>query len=488
MGKKYCCVPGCSNTSQTLDEYGNKIILHRFPMSEKKAHIKRLWIQRLRHVRANLVVKDHTRVCSVHFEGTFTEESIPTIFPSKPKKETKSRRPLVRKIENSFQNDGSGQSDTENPQDNPVSMYNDVAIQTDLKYFYSKDAYTNTEEHCVHVSTATQTTGSPLSTVNAEVQADLPRMTYEDMKDDDSKTRFYTGFATFQIFWMFFAVLRQKHGAEKLNYWEGETRSMGEKSYHEPGVKKPGRKRSLRPVDEFLMVCMRLRLGLLQEHLADIFRVSETTVSRVMNTWINFLYDHCKSLIKWVSREQILCNLPKLFSMHADTRIVLDCTEFFIEKPSSLKAQWMTWSEYKHSNTFKILIGVSPSGMVTFVSRLWGGNVSDRHITQHDGFLPKLSPGDVVMADKGFTIEDLLPADVGLNVPPRVSSTCQMSKHDFFKTNRIASARIVVEMKMEQIKNYNIVNSVLPISEVHLSEQIIVICTSLTNLLPPLLK
>ncbi|XP_062609965.1 uncharacterized protein LOC134271769 [Saccostrea cucullata] len=373
-------------------------------MSEKKAHIKRLWIQRLRHVRANLVVKDHTRVCSVHFEGTFTEESIPTIFPSKPKKETKSRRPLVRKIENSFQNDGSGQSDTENPQDNPVSMYNDVAIQTDLKYFYSKDAYTNTEEHCVHVSTATQTTGSPLSTVNAEVQADLPRMTYEDMKDDDSKTRFYTGFATFQIFWMFFAVLRQKHGAEKLNYWEGETRSMGEKSYHEPGVKKPGRKRSLRPVDEFLM------------------------------------------------------------------------------------AQWMTWSEYKHSNTFKILIGVSPSGMVTFVSRLWGGNVSDRHITQHDGFLPKLSPGDVVMADKGFTIEDLLPADVGLNVPPRVSSTCQMSKHDFFKTNRIASARIVVEMKMEQIKNYNIVNSVLPISEVHLSEQIIVICTSLTNLLPPLLK
>lgn len=81
----------------------------------------------------------------------------------------------------------------------------------------------------------------------------------------------------------------------------------------------------------------------------------------------------------------------------------------------------MTWFEYKHSNTFKILIGVAPNGMVTFVSRLWGGNVSDRHICQHDGFLPKLSLGDVVMADKGFTIEDLLPPDIGLNVPPRVS-------------------------------------------------------------------
>jgi hypothetical protein len=46
---------------------------------------------------------------------------------------------------------------------------------------------------------------------------------------------------------------------------------------------KPGRKRSLRPEDEFLLVCMRLRLGLLQEHLGDIFCVSKTTVSRIVN-------------------------------------------------------------------------------------------------------------------------------------------------------------------------------------------------------------
>jgi hypothetical protein len=80
---------------------------------------------------------------------------------------------------------------------------------------------------------------------------------------------------------------------------------------------------------------------------------------------------------------------------------------------------------------------------------LWGGHTSDRHITQHDDFLPRLSPGDVVMADKGFTIEDLLPADVGLNVPPRVSSQRQMSAEQFFETNAIASARIVFEIKME---------------------------------------
>jgi hypothetical protein len=56
--------------------------------------------------------------------------------------------------------------------------------------------------------------------------------------------------------------------------------------------------------------------------------------------------------------------------------------------------------------------------MVTFISRLWGGNVSYRHIVQHDEFLSKLCPGDVIMADKGFTVEDLLPTDMGLNMPP----------------------------------------------------------------------
>ncbi|CAG2184459.1 unnamed protein product [Mytilus edulis] len=133
-------------------------------------------------------------------------------------------------------------------------------------------------------------------------------------------------------------------------------------------------------------------------------------------------------------------------------------------------------------------IGVTPNGMVTFVSRLWGGNVSDRHIVEHDGLIPKLSPGDVIMADKGFTIEDLLSPDIGLNVPPRVSTKHQMSSSEFFKTANIASARIVVEMKMEQVKNFQILNSILPLSEAHLAEQIAIICISWTNLLPPLLQ
>ena len=90
------------------------------------------------------------------------------------------------------------------------------------------------------------------------------------------------------------------------------------------------------------MMSMQLRLGLLQGHLADIFNVSESTVYRTTNTWINFVHDCSKELVPWPSMEQILYNLPRAFMDFSNTQLVLDCKEIFIEKPSPLMAQWQT--------------------------------------------------------------------------------------------------------------------------------------------------
>lgn len=54
------------------------------------------------------------------------------------------------------------------------------------------------------------------------------------------------------------------------------------------------------------------------------------SVSRILNTWINFMYDHMKGLISWTTREQILANLPTSFVEMPDVRIVIDATEFFL--------------------------------------------------------------------------------------------------------------------------------------------------------------
>ena len=66
--------------------------------------------------------------------------------------------------------------------------------------------------------------------------------------------------------------------------------------------------------------------------------------------------------------------------------------------------------KHTHHNTFRELIGISPSGSIIFVSGLWDGRVSERVITAGCGIIELLKPGYNVMADQEFDIQYLLGA------------------------------------------------------------------------------
>ena len=66
------------------------------------------------------------------------------------------------------------------------------------------------------------------------------------------------------------------------------------------------------------------------------------------------------------------------------------------------------------------MVGIAPSGAITFASQLYPGSVSDKEIVERFGILdPSLwNAGDSVTADCGFTFEDVLESlKVTLNIP-----------------------------------------------------------------------
>ena len=272
--------------------------------------------------------------------------------------------------------------------------------------------------------------------------------------------------------------------ASNMQYWRGSQKYIPRQEILQ-SKSGPARKLSVR--EELVMVLMKLRLGLINELLGDMFGVSSSSVSQIFNTYARMLSKVVKPLIFWPPKERIHEHLPKDMEKYPNLRVTIDCTEVFIERPRHLDLQAQTWSDYKKHNTVKVLIGISPNGAITFLSKAWGGRTSDKKITCDSGFLDLLDHRDLVMADRGFPIqEDLLLRGAKLLIPPPSSGMDQMIRSQVQKTKAVANARIHVERAIGQMKRYSILTGTLPISLVPLVDD--TVCAALCNLHPPLVN
>ena len=177
------------------------------------------------------------------------------------------------------------------------------------------------------------------------------------VQGDNDQTRFYTGLPSFAVF------------ASLSDLFSGLI---------SPGITGCGLSNS----DQLLLVLMKLRLAIPNQDLAYWFRVHVTKVSKIFHTWIDIMARELNQFIVWPDRGCIRENLPDCFKQkYMRTTCIIDCSEIFIERPSSLSARAETYSNYKSHNTVKFLIAISPTGAIIFVSKCWGGRVSDKHLT-----------------------------------------------------------------------------------------------------------
>ena len=298
----------------------------------------------------------------------------------------------------------------------------------------------------------------------------------KDVFDTDEKIRFYTGLPSWEILMVAF-----EHVAKYV------TR----------------RTQSLNRFQEFAMVLIKLRLNVPFQDLAYRFVVSISTVSRIFSSWMVVMDARLAPLISWPDRERLWRTMPMSFqyAFGKQVTVIIDCFEVFIERSTNLLARAQTFSNYKHHNTIKILIGITPQGTVCFVSEAWGGRTSDKYLTENCGFLENLLPGDMVMADRGFTIcESVGLKQAKLVIPAFTKGKSQLDPVDVERTRGIANVRIHVERIIGLLRRkYTILEGTLPTdflssnrggtpdTKIPMIDKIVRVCSALVNLCPPII-
>ena len=313
-----------------------------------------------------------------------------------------------------------------------------------------------------------------------QLKADLAASKFciENVSKDDQLVTFYTGFQNYATLKSCYDYLGP--AANNLMYWGSKEKVEGH-----------GRSNALTSLNEFFLVLVRLRLGLFERDLANHFNISASTVCRICRicrTWIRFMYLRFKEIPLWPSRDLVNLYMPKCFrELYPTTRVIIDATEIYVETPALPELQQMIFSSYKNDNTYKALIGISPGGAITFVSKLYPGSISDQMLTRKSGLLDLLEKGDSVMANRGFNIQDdLTPLGVKVNIPPFLKGKTQLEPEELVETRRIASLRIHVERAMERIQNYHIFDRTIPASLTDTAEDIFFVCAVMCNFFPPL--
>uniref|UniRef100_A0A8C7X4A8 DDE Tnp4 domain-containing protein n=1 Tax=Oryzias sinensis TaxID=183150 RepID=A0A8C7X4A8_9TELE len=194
--------------------------------------------------------------------------------------------------------------------------------------------------------------------------------------------------------------------------------------------------------EQFLLVLMRLRLGLLFTDLGKRFGVSRTTASEMFTFWRPILARFMREkVIVWLPRDTLNRIRPKTFNKnYPKATCIID----------------------------------SPYGYVMFVSKLFGGRASDNFITKNSGFVHHRSL-------------DILPPGVSLALPAFTRGRKELSEHEETSTRRLANVRIHIERAIRRLKGFKILCHVIS-GKLQSVDEIVSICAVLCNMQPLLIR
>ena len=237
--------------------------------------------------------------------------------------------------------------------------------------------------------------------------------------------------------------------------------------------------------DQILITLMKVRQNYTNLHLAQLFSCSTSTISNIVKTFVHVLHSILvKDIMATIpSRDKNKISAPSSFSNFTTCRTVIDCTDIEVAAPGLMSQQKAVYSSYRGMHSFNVIVGVAPNAVITYVSKLYPGSISDKSIVQKSGLLNHFVPGDVILADKGFLIQDIVPSDVAVNIPPFLNQG-KFTESEAKETKTIAKCRIHVERANARFKILTFIPSYLRCY----ADILFQLCAALVNLQFPLIK
>ena len=337
MGKHNCAVIGCTNSSYRLDKWKKSVCdihtgqnhefcgcelpfrLYCFPGPKRFAEQRERWIRCIK--RATKDKKpwnpcSSNRVCSEHFvDGIPTEKNPdPSLkmgyeLPQKPTaRRALLKQPLPKKPK-------VGSSSVKEQELETIAGCSSSIFHEHVHGFTIEENDSACQS-CKDKAASITMLSKEVDTLRKENEGLHRKLLSRKTKTatfshcrikTDEKMNFYTGISSIPLFNAIFSLLSLY--LPKLKYWRGrKTTSIIKRSSYLSSQK------ALSHKDEFLMVLMRLRLGLLNEDVADRFGISTATASNIFTTWIKLLskvLGHC--MLAWLPRESIREHLPSAF-------------------------------------------------------------------------------------------------------------------------------------------------------------------------------
>ncbi|XP_029558546.1 uncharacterized protein LOC115155760 isoform X1 [Salmo trutta] len=402
-----CVVAGCRNRRIP----GTSLSFYRFPRDPDR---KQRWIAAVN--REGWLPNDGSRLCSTHFisgkqvKNPRSPDYVPSVFTSAPLSPESEIKEETAAFEISDKQEaqveaanallflqGQGRSVVDQ---RPSQEDHDVAQSAS-----SSSTSDNGEESEPVSSDSKDRGGKPgkrsaaepdnyedvlkiLKKENRALQESVDKMSLSEtsFRNDPEKVRFYTGLPNYFVFetvmWLLAPHMNGTKNMVKLSKFQ-----------------------------QLLLTLMRLRLDLKNQDLAYRFGVKVGTVTRTVLRMVNVMSTTLvPTAVFWPSRAELRKNLPAaLHSTYPDCAVIIDCFRVTLEKPGS-EVNLLCQGASAGSNTLKYMIGMAPQGVVTFVSRGSPGSVSDKSLAEGCGFLGKLLPGDVVLADKDLDIGESVAA------------------------------------------------------------------------------